>query len=87
MDPRRPLRAALVLGACSIALSATGCDTLHRLGHRNSASQPPEHWGKDPDEGTTELPAELKDQHKPTRLSGAWSSEAADIERSLGVGR
>jgi hypothetical protein len=28
---------------------------------------------------------EVLRQHKPTRLSGAWSDEAAAVERSLGV--
>jgi hypothetical protein len=59
----------------SIAMSgviASGCQSMRRR--------------KETDEDEeSALPKEARDQHKSTRLPGAWSSEGNAIERDLGV--
>jgi hypothetical protein len=82
MNSRR-LTIALAIGACGLALS--GCETLGR--RHSSTSQPPAHWGKEPDQGSTDLPEEARNQHKGGGMPGALSSQGSDIEKSLGVGR
>ena len=85
---KRPiLRAGLIVGALGMGL--TGCQ---QAGHTSAVSQgkpgDPTAWtdkdvsGGDAESGTTKsgLP-------KSSRLSGSWSSEARDIENSLGVGK
>lgn len=91
--PYRPARLGLVVGAFFLLLPALGCNR----GYKQAMLQPP---GPSPDvvgqdvvvvggdrPTATELAPEAKGFFKPDRMSGAWSSEAAAIEESLGVPR
>lgn len=89
---RRRFGLGLILGAILLGLAA-GC-------HHASTSPP---WSTSGEGGSSVLGrevvigaretesdaeiAEARRQHKPNRLSGAWSKEAAEIEQSLGVSR
>ncbi len=90
--PSRPARLGLALGV-SLLLLGVGCNR----GYRQAMLQPP---GPSPDvvgqdvvvvggeqPTATELAPETKGFFKADRKSGAWSSEAAAIEESLGVPR
>src|SRR3954469_3344446 len=84
-DPmiRRILRLGLILVCGGSALP--GCETLQ------NSLRPKSDSDVVPATGSTEEPAEPADVPTPktffhsSRLSGAWSSEARDIERNLGV--
>lgn len=90
----RPARWGLVVGVSLLLLgTGTGCNR----GYREAMLQPP---GPSPDVAgldvvlvggdrptATELAPEAKGFFKADRKSGAWSSEAAAIEESLGIPR
>ena len=77
---RPNLRLALAIG-----LVASGCSPTHRQAVRPSKpGDDPTSWSaptvtKGDDDSAT------KGAGKPSRLAGGWSSEANDIERSLGA--
>jgi hypothetical protein len=84
---RRILRLGLIL-ACGVP-ALPGCETLkHETRPRSGPDEPrpakaqPETGEAQPESGES-TPA--KGFFKPSRLSGALSSEGRDIERSLGV--
>jgi hypothetical protein len=90
---RRRTRVAL---AVSLALGAAlaGCETIGRQARRSDSSGPPivilddgakaRAIGSDGDENVI---GGSKGVVRSNRPGGAWSSEAQEIERSLGVGR
>lgn len=89
----RSARLSLALGVFCLLLPALGCNR----GYKQAMLQPP---GPSPDvvgqdvvaiggerPTATELAPETKGFFKADRMSGAWSSQAAEIEESLGVPR
>ncbi len=87
---RRPIRFALV--ASWVLGGLSGC--LPDKSSSNFVRRESEHPGLTREEARTssieevetDRPEGLKNFFKPTRRPGALSSEAAEIERSLGVG-
>lgn len=78
----------LALAAVGVAPMLTGCETLHRFGRRPNGSDEAVVKSAMPvEEGEAEskTAAGPKGFFKPTRLPGGLSSEANEIERSLGV--
>ena len=85
---RRRFRFALAfVGAASSLLA--GCESWHPLGLRSKEASPAPSrlmTKADADEANQDEPGSTKGFFKPTRRSAALSSEAAEIEGSLGVG-
>jgi hypothetical protein len=78
---RRILRLGLILVCGGSALP--GCETLqHNARPRSEDDEPVATEAKSEDASETSSPKKF---FKPSRLSGAWSSEARDVERDLGV--
>jgi hypothetical protein len=85
---RRILRTGLAVG-CAVSWLA-GCETLQRFGRRPASDEPVAKVAKSAEpvedgEAESKAPAGPKGFFKSTRLPGGLSSEANDIERSLGV--
>jgi hypothetical protein len=90
---RRRFGLGLIFGAILLGLAA-GCNHVHPSSRLASLrSDGPGVLGREVVAGGREvadespIPDEVRRQHKPNRLSGAWSREAAEIEASLGVPR
>lgn len=88
---RRRFGLGLVVGGTLLALAA-GCQNVQ--GPARLAARHPREGvlGQDVIDGGREAAAdqelaEARRQHKPNRLAGGWSDEAAEIEASLGVPR
>ena len=83
---RRRMGFALALAGAANGLLA-GCEGGHRVALRSKDS-PPSRLAKlsEADEAAPEEPGSTKGFFKKTRRPAALSSEAADIEDSLGVG-
>ena len=72
--------------------SLVGCNASHQGGVRAQDAEDPTAWSDSPinarsedtDKGSS---GGSKGFLKSTHLPGGWSSEASEIERSLGVGR
>lgn len=79
----RILWLALAIGCAGAGL--TGCETLNWFGRKSSSSSDAMHSAATSDTESDDAPAGPKGFFKPTRLSGALSSEGAEIERHLGV--
>jgi hypothetical protein len=78
---RRILRLGLILVFGSSALP--GCETLqHNARTRSEDDEPIATEAKSADSSDS---SPAKGFFKPSRLSGAWSSEAREVERDLGV--
>jgi hypothetical protein len=78
---RRILRLGLILVCGSAALP--GCETLqHNARPRSENDEPIATEAKAEESGESTSPKKF---FKPSRLSGAWSSEAREVERDLGV--
>jgi hypothetical protein len=94
---RRRFELGLIVGAILLGLAA-GCHNVHHSSPFASLRpSSPGVMGRDVGAGGSEVAdespipeeerREVRRQHTPNRLSGAWSSEAAEIEQSLGVSR
>ena len=73
-------------------LLLAGCSATQKHAGKSKAPDDPTAWGSSPISGKSEASVDESDGSgkgflKSTRLSGALSSEGADIERSLGIGR
>ncbi len=78
---RRYFRFVAVVGLCGMLV---GCDTWHR--HEVRSNDEPLAYGDEPAEDPSlQRPEELRRFFKANRTSGAWSSEAREIERNLGA--
>lgn len=81
---RRILWLALAIGCAGAGLC--GCETLNRFGRKSGSDADAAHLTAPAEsENEESAPAGPKGFFKPTRLSGALSSEGAEIERHLGV--
>ncbi len=79
----RRLRFVVVVG-CAGMLGLAGCDAWHRQNVKSPKT--PVTLSDEPTEDPSlERPEELRGFFKPTRNQGTWSSEAREIEKSLGV--
>ena len=72
--------------------SLVGCNASHQQSVRPKSSEDPTAWNSSPisdrsDEADKSVSSGSKSFLKSTHRPGGWSSEASDIERSLGVGR
>lgn len=79
-------RTRTVLATLGLVVSLAtlgGCDQWRR-GAVRPGPQTIATGAKDDD---LEIPREASSEHKPTRLSGAWSNEAAEIENHFGINR
>lgn len=77
------LRNVLAIGLVSGGLA--GCQSDHGSVARRSKPEDPTAWTGS--EISKDEPASSQGLPKTSRLQGGWSSEARDIENSLGVGR
>ena len=76
----------------TVCLVLVGCDASNRQSVRSKTSEDPTSWSGSPirdrsESSSDESSSGPKGFLKATRLPGAMSSEGAEIERSLGVGR
>lgn len=79
----RRFRPLAVVGLCWFL---TGCEPLHHQEVRsNEKDELPIYLQEPAQDPSLQRPEELQGFFKPNRTSGAWSSEAREIERSLGA--
>jgi hypothetical protein len=71
----------------SLTLGLSGCETFSQsLRHSASEKDKPRSESEGEKDDVTSVKSEAPKGFFPnSRLSGAWSSEARDVERSLGV--
>jgi hypothetical protein len=74
-----------MLGVLSWILAGTGCEPTHRPWVRQHQDKitPPEMESGTTVDDASDLTKEARSMHKANRRPGAWSSEAAEIERNL----
>ena len=74
--------------AFASGLLLAGCENLHPAGMRAKRVVAPleTESGADRDDPKVASPQEAKGFFNASRRPGAWSSEASDIEKNLGVG-
>ena len=89
MIPRK-IRSVVVPAVAGLLLA--GCSATQKHAAKSKAPDDPPSWDSSPISGKSEAGGDEaggtgKGFFKSTRLSGALSSEGAEIERSLGVGR
>ena len=82
------MRRSIIRSGLSIGLACAGlagCQPDHGPAVRKSKPEDPTAWTGS--EISKDEPAASQGLPKTSRLQGGWSSEARDIENSLGVGR